>query len=92
MRSLSGVLDLFGRDGSHGALPLGDPCRPARGGHSGGHHQFVPHATVRECPRPAAKTDDIDAAVFAEFAAVMKPVPTEPPSETIPRITGLIVA
>ncbi|MGB3797728.1 MAG: IS110 family transposase [Alteraurantiacibacter sp.] len=39
-----------------------------------------------------AKTDEIDAEVLAEFAAVMKPAPTEPPSEMMARITEIIVA
>ena len=39
-----------------------------------------------------AKTDEIDAEVLAEFAAVMKPTPTELPSETMARITEITVA
>lgn len=39
-----------------------------------------------------AKTDEIDAEVLAEFAAVMKPVPTEPPTERMAQITEIIVA
>ncbi|WP_375262513.1 IS110 family transposase [Palleronia sp.] len=39
-----------------------------------------------------AKTDEIDAEVLAEFAAVMKPVPTEPPSIMMARITEVVVA
>ena len=39
-----------------------------------------------------AKTDEIDAAVLAEFAAVMKPAPSEPPTERMAQITEIIVA
>lgn len=39
-----------------------------------------------------AKTDEIDAEVLAEFAAIMKPAPTEPPSETMAQITEITVA
>ena len=39
-----------------------------------------------------AKTDEIDAEVLAEFGAVMKPAPTEPPTEPMAHITEIIVA
>ena len=39
-----------------------------------------------------AKTDEIDAEVLAQFAAIMKPLPTEPPPETMAQITEITVA
>lgn len=39
-----------------------------------------------------AKTDEIDAEVLARFAAVMEPVPTDPPSNALARITEMTVA
>lgn len=39
-----------------------------------------------------AKTDKIDAEVLAEFAAVINPAPTEPPSQTMAQITEITVA
>ena len=39
-----------------------------------------------------AKTDEIDAEVLAQFAAVMKPAATEPPSATMAQITEITVA
>ena len=39
-----------------------------------------------------AKTDEIDAEVLAQFAAVMKPAPTVPPSRTMAQITEITVA
>ena len=39
-----------------------------------------------------AKTDEIDAEVLARFAEVMEPVPSEPPSNAMARITEITVA
>ncbi|MDO5759074.1 MAG: transposase [Rhodobacterales bacterium] len=53
-----------------------------------------PYRTRRfaDVPGRLAKTDEIDAEVLAQFAATMRPAPTEPPPETMAQITEITVA
>lgn len=55
---------------------------------------IIPYRTGRfaEVLGRLAKTDEIDAEVLAEFAAVMKPAPAEPPTKTMARVTEIVVA